>query len=124
MQRKAKRGVTKDKEMRLANCVRFKEKWGLASTDKGTVSEKDTQQLKRIKRSRWREGKTLGDGLKVNPDVQWVRKEEVRTTMNRVKNERAISPDDIPMEARRCSGDIEAASNKTVQQNLAKVKDA
>ncbi|KAG2455536.1 POLR protein, partial [Polypterus senegalus] len=48
--------------------------------------------------------KRLDDVEIVNQEVQWISKEEVRTAMKRMKNAKAFVPDDIPVEAWRCTG--------------------
>ncbi|KAG2455321.1 RTJK polymerase, partial [Polypterus senegalus] len=50
--------------------------------------------------------KRLDDVEIVNQEVQRISKEEVRTAMKRMKNGKAIGPDDIPMEAWRCLGEM------------------
>ncbi|MBN3291136.1 RTXE polymerase, partial [Polypterus senegalus] len=53
--------------------------------------------------------KRLDDVEIVNQEVHRISKEEVRTAMKRMKNGKAVGPDDIPMEAWRCLGEMAVA---------------
>ena len=46
------------------------------------------------------------DGERVNLEVEKISQEEVRENMKRMKNGKAVGPDDIPMEVWKCLGDI------------------
>ncbi|KAG2459700.1 RTBS polymerase, partial [Polypterus senegalus] len=50
--------------------------------------------------------RSLDDVEIVNQEVQWISKEEARTTMKRMINGKAVCADDIPMEAWRCLGEM------------------
>ena len=45
------------------------------------------------------------DGERVNLEVESVSKEEVRENMQRMKNGKAVGPDDIPVEVWKCIGE-------------------
>ena len=45
------------------------------------------------------------DGERVNLEVESVSKEEVMENMQRMKNGKAVGPDDIPVEVRKCLGE-------------------
>ena len=42
----------------------------------------------------------------VNQEVQQISAEEVRAAMNRMKTGKAVDPDDIPVEAWKCLGEL------------------
>ena len=42
----------------------------------------------------------------VNQEVGWIRKDEVRKAMKRMKSGKVVGPDDIPVEAWKCSGEM------------------
>ena len=42
----------------------------------------------------------------VNQEVRWISKEEVKAAMRRLKSGKAVGPDDIPVEAWRCLGEM------------------
>ena len=46
------------------------------------------------------------DRERVNLEVEKISKEEVRENMNRMKNGKAVGPDDIPVEVWKCLGEI------------------
>ena len=46
------------------------------------------------------------DGERVNLEVEKISKEEVRENMKRMKNGKAVGPDDIPVEVWKCLGEI------------------
>ena len=46
------------------------------------------------------------DGERVNLEMEKISKEEVRETMKRMKNGKAVGPDDIPVEVWKCLGEI------------------
>ena len=46
------------------------------------------------------------DGERVNLEVEKISKEEVRENMKRMKNRKAVGPDDIPVEVWKCLGEI------------------
>ena len=45
------------------------------------------------------------DGERVNLEVESICKEEVRENMKRMKNGKAVGPDDIPVEVWKCLGE-------------------
>ena len=44
-------------------------------------------------------------GERVNLEVESISKEEVRENLQRMKNGKAVGPDDIPVEVRKCLGE-------------------
>ena len=42
----------------------------------------------------------------MNLEVGWISKNEVRTAMKRMKSGKAVGPDDIPVEAWKCFGEM------------------
>ena len=46
------------------------------------------------------------DGERVKLEVEKIIKEEVRENMKRMKNGKAVGPDDIPVEVWKCLGEI------------------
>ena len=42
----------------------------------------------------------------VNLEVGWISKDEVRTAITRMKSVKAVGPDDIPVEAWKCLGEM------------------
>ena len=57
------------------------------------------------------------DGERVNLEVESISKEEVRVNMQRMKNGKAIGPNDIPVEVWKCLGD-NALTFLTKQYNI------
>ena len=53
-----------------------------------------------------REREGLDKAEIVNQEVQQINAEEVRAAMNRMKTGKVVGPDDIPVEAWRCSGEL------------------
>ncbi|XP_051779618.1 uncharacterized protein LOC127526820 [Erpetoichthys calabaricus] len=136
IRRKVKRGVAKAKEKvydelyeRLDTKEGERDLYRLAR--QRDQAGKDVQQVRVIKDkdgnilasedsvlSRWKEyferlmneenerERRLDDVEIVNQEVQRISKEEVRTAMKRMKNGKAVGPDDIPVEAWRCLGEM------------------
>ena len=48
----------------------------------------------------------IDDVERVNQEVQKIYKGEVRFAMKRMKNGKAVGPDDIPVEAWKCLGEV------------------
>ena len=46
----------------------------------------------------------------MNLEVKRIIKEEVRENMKRMKNGKAVGPDEIPVEVRKCLGEIDWSS--------------
>ena len=57
-----------------------------------------------MKKMRERERREI-DGERVNLEVESVSKEEVMENMQRMKNGKAVGPDDIPVEVWKCLGE-------------------
>ena len=56
------------------------------------------------------------DGERVNLEVESISKEEVRENMQRMKNGKAVGPDDIPVEVWKCLGEsLTKLYNRTME---------
>ncbi|XP_051783710.1 uncharacterized protein LOC127527824 [Erpetoichthys calabaricus] len=111
---------TKEGEKDLYRLARQRDQAGKDVQQVRVIKDKDGNVLKSEESvlSRWKEYferlmneenervKRLDDVEIVNQEVQWISKDEVSTAMKRMKNGKAIGPDDIPVEAWRCFGEM------------------
>ena len=110
---------TKEGEKDLYRLARQRDRAGKDVQQVRMIKDKDGNVLTSEESvlSRWKEyfeglmneenerERRLDDVKIVNLDVQQISKEEVRAAMKRMKNEKAVGPDDIPVEAWRCLGE-------------------
>ena len=84
----------------------MKDKDGKVMTDEESVLRIWKEYYKGLMNEENGRGRRENDGERVNLEVEKISKEEVRENMKRMKNGKAIGPDDIPVEVWKCLGEI------------------
>ncbi|XP_051780043.1 uncharacterized protein LOC127526921 [Erpetoichthys calabaricus] len=82
------------------------DKDGNVLTSKENVLNRWKEYFERLMNEENERQKGLDDVEILNQEVQWISKEEVRTATKRMKNGKVVGPDDIPVEAWRCLGEM------------------
>jgi len=83
-----------------------KDKNGNLLTDRGRVLSRWKEYFEELLNEENERERRLEDIEIVNKEVGKISKEEVTTAMKRMKSDKAVGPDDIPVEAWRCLGEI------------------
>ena len=84
----------------------MKDKDGKVMTDEESVLRIWKEYYKGLMNEENERERKENDGKRVNLEVEKISKEEVRENMKRVKNGKAVGPDDIPVEVWKCIGEI------------------
>ena len=84
----------------------MKDKDGKVMTDEETVLRIWKEYYKGLMNEENERERRENDGERVNLEVEKISKEEVRENMKRMKNGKAVRPDDIPVEVWKCLGEI------------------
>ena len=84
----------------------MKDKDGKVMTDEESVLRIWKEYYKGLMNEENERERRENDGERVNLEVEKISKEEVRENMKRMKNGKAVGPDDIPVEVWKCLGEI------------------
>ena len=84
----------------------MKDKDGKVLTDEESVLRILKEYYKGLMNEENERERRENDGERVNLEVEKISKEEVRENMKRMKNGKAVGPDDIPVEVWKCLGEI------------------
>ena len=84
----------------------MKDKDGKVMTDEDSVLRIWKEYYKGLMNEENERERRENDGERVNLEVEKISKEEVRENMKRMKNGKAVGPDDIPVEVWKCLGEI------------------
>ena len=84
----------------------MKDKNGKVMTDEESVLRIWKEYYKGLMNEENERERRENDGERVNLEVEKISKEEVRENMKRMKNGKAVGPDDIPVEVWKCLGEI------------------
>ena len=84
----------------------MKDKDGKVMTDEDSVLRIWKEYYKGLMNEENERERRNNDGERVNLEVEKISKEEVRENMKRMKNGKAVGPDDIPVEVWKCLGEI------------------
>ena len=84
----------------------MKDKYGKVMTDEESVLGIWKEYYKGLMNEENERERRENGGERVNLEVEKISKEEVRVNMKRMKNGKAVGPDDIPVEVWKCLGEI------------------